>query len=425
MRLLHLVHQYPPDYLGGTELYTQTLANIQVKAGHEVAVFCPAPTINGGGDLQAATEQGVRIYRVPVGPRTRTQVFRDTFHEPDLAAALRTVLGVERPDIVHIQHLMGMPLGLVDLLIEAGIPYVLTLHDYWFVCANAQLLTNTDHTICPGPDRLAVNCARCAIARAGKGGLLWLAPALAPVLAYRNRRLRAVIARAQYVIAPTDFVRRTFAALGIPDENLVIVQHGIELPPETALAAFPVSTESHGLPPLRIGYIGSIGWQKGVHVLVEAVRDLPSASVSLKIYGDPSTFPAYTAKLKGLMRDSDISMAGPLPREHLWSALAELDLVVVPSLWYETSSLVLDEAFVAGVPVVASDIGVLAEKVTDGLNGRLFPPGNAAALGQVLREILSEPHLLHRWQNGIPPVQTIGDHVREIEALYQSTLDTV
>ncbi len=425
MRLLHLVHQYPPDYLGGTELYTQTLANRQVEASHEVTVFYPSPAILPGEGLHIATEKGVRVYRASVGPRTRTQVFRDTFRQPNLVAALQTILDNERPDIVHIQHLMGMPLDLVDLLMEAGIPYVLTLHDYWYICANAQLLTNTDHTICAGPDRIAVNCAQCAIARAGKGGVRWLAPALTPIMGYRNRRLRAVLAGAQHVIAPTEFVGRTYAAHGVASENIVVIQHGIELPPETTSGALSKIAAPRKLPPLRIGYIGSIGWQKGVHVLINAVNELPPDSAQLTIYGNPSNFPDYAARLKRLMRRSDITMAGQLPREHLWTALAELDLVVLPSLWYEVSPLVIDEAFAASVPVVASNIGGLAEKIADGLNGRLFPPGDAAALGQVLAEVLSEPHLLHRWQNGVPPVKTITDHVREIEALYQSTLDTV
>ena len=129
MRILHLVHQYPPDYVGGTELHTQTLATNQAEAGHQVAVFCPSPMRWDGRAIVADVEQGVRIYRIPLGPRTRTQVFRATFRQPQLLAALQTILRQELPDIVHIQHLMGMPIGLVDLLVEENIPYVVTLHD--------------------------------------------------------------------------------------------------------------------------------------------------------------------------------------------------------------------------------------------------------------------------------------------------------
>ncbi len=165
---MHLVHQYPPDYVGGTELYTQTLATMQAEAGHHVAVFCPSPRSEKGRAMMADREAGVRVYRLLVGERTRTQVFRDSFGQRQLLGALQTILDQEAPDLVHVQHLMGMPTGLVDLLLDAGIPYVVTLHDYWYFCANAQLLTNTDQTICAGPDDRAVNCGQCALVRAGR-----------------------------------------------------------------------------------------------------------------------------------------------------------------------------------------------------------------------------------------------------------------
>ena len=121
MRILHLVHQYLPDYVGGTELYTQTLATLQAATGHDVAVFCPSPESVDRDSMPAVSEQGVRVFRIPLGPRSRTQVFRDTFRQPQLLDALRAILQQESPEIVHIQHLMGMPVGLVDLLVEMGI----------------------------------------------------------------------------------------------------------------------------------------------------------------------------------------------------------------------------------------------------------------------------------------------------------------
>ena len=408
--------------MGGTELYTQNLATAQAVNGHRVAVFCPSHQDHGPDPV---TEQGVRVYRVPLGSRSRTQVFKDTFRQNQLQSALKTVLAEEEPDIVHVQHLMGMPLGLVDQVREAGIPYLLTLHDYWFSCANAQLLTNTDQTICRGPDRLAINCGQCALARSGQEGLIWLAPALAPLMRYRNTRLRAVMQAAGAAIAPTDFVRQTTIDLGAPEDKVVVIRHGIHLPEETHGSA----QRPAGLPgrdrALHIGYLGSIGWQKGVHVLIEAANKLPAESVKLTIYGDLAPFPDYTARLEAMIHGPQVELAGPLARHDLWAMLAGLDLIVLPALWYETSSLVLDEAFAAGTPVVASNIGVLAEKVADGINGRLFPAADASALAQILAGIIADPLLLDRWRAGIPPVRTIAEHVREIEELYQSTLDTV
>ena len=419
------MHQYPPDYVAGTELYTETLAAIQAAAGHHVAVFCPAPRLGDGGVPTAVIENGVRIYRIPIGPRSRSQVFRDTFRQRQLREAWQLVLRQEAPDLVHVQHLMGMPVGLVDPLLEAGIPYVVTLHDYWYFCANAQLLTNTDQTICAGPDQRALNCAQCALARSGREKIMGLAPAIAPLMRYRNAKLQAVLQKARYAIAPTDFVRQTSIDLGARSENVVLIRHGISLPDEKLVAANRRQAASRQDKAFHVGYIGSIGWQKGVHILIEAVNMLPPGRLRLTIYGDLTTFPDYVTQLQGMIQGPEVRLAGPVSRENLWTTLAGLDLVVLPTLWYETSSLVLDEAFAAGVPVVVSDIGVMSEKVEDNMNGRLFSPGDATALQQILSEIEEDPGLLDRWGEGIPAVQTIAEHVKEIEELYQSTLDTV
>lgn len=422
---MHLVHQYPPDYVGGTELYTQTLATMQAEAGHHVAVFCPSPRSEKGRAMMADREAGVRVYRLLVGERTRTQVFRDSFGQRQLLGALQMILDQEAPDLVHVQHLMGMPTGLVDLLVDAGIPYVVTLHDYWYFCANAQLLTNTDQTICAGPDDRAVNCGQCALVRAGKRNIGWVAPAVAPVMQMRNKRLRGILDRASHVVAPTEFVRQTYAAAGMSSDNMVTILHGIEMPEkelETARRRL-ATRQRDGC--LRIGYVGSIGWQKGVHILIEAVNMLPTERVYLTLYGDLSSFPDYVTQLQELVQHPGITLAGPVSREDLWMALAEFDVVILPTLWYETSSLILDEVFAMGIPVVASRIGVMAEKVRDGVNGRLFAAGDAVALHRVLLDLLENPDLLDDWRSGIPPVRTIHEHVGEIERLYQSTWHAV
>jgi glycosyltransferase involved in cell wall biosynthesis len=367
----------------------------------------------------------MRIYRIPLGSRTRTQVFRDTFRQRQLLAALQTILRQELPDIVHIQHLMGMPVGLIDLLLKANIPYVVTLHDYWYLCANAQLLTNRDQTICEGPDRRAFNCSQCAFVRAGGKKISWMAPVVAPVMQSRNNRLRTVLDRASRVIAPTDFVRQIYARAEMGNGKMVLIRHGIEVPEKEVEIARQrqAAREIDGC--LRIGFIGSLGWQKGVHVLVEAVNMLPAEHVQLTLYGDLTSFPDYVSYLQDMIRHPGINLAGLVSRENLWMALAEFDVVVMPTLWYEVSPLTIDEVFAVGIPIVASHIGVMSEKIADGINGRLFPAGDVVALKQILMDVLDNPDQLNLWRAGIPSVRTIDEHVREIEELYQSTLDTV
>lgn len=423
MRILHLVHQYPPAQRGGTEYYTQHLATAQAAEGHAVAVFVPVEGVSGVAPA-AQQEQGVEVYRVPVGARSRSQVFWHTFRQPALRAAWAEFVGRFQPDIVHIQHLMGLPLAVVETLRAAGTPYVVTLHDYWYLCANAQLFTNTDSTICAGPDDQAGNCARCALARGGLPDLGGFAGLLAPVMRRRNAAARAVLSGAQRVIAPTKFVRDIYAGLGVDPAQMIIVPHGIDLPQEAIAAAQQDRVPPVPGRPLRIGYVGSVGYQKGVHVLLEAFAGLPEGRASLTIFGSLDDFPAYAAGLQAQAAPG-VTFAGRVAREDLWTALAALDVVVLPTLWYEVSPLVIDEVFAVGVPIMASRVGAMTEKIREGENGRFFPPGDAAALAALLRDLLADPRQLAQLGRGAPAVQPVAAHMKAIEEVYAAAQDSV
>ncbi|MCA9971037.1 MAG: glycosyltransferase, partial [Anaerolineales bacterium] len=336
---------------------------------------------------------------------------------PRLLAALRAVLAAERPHLVHLQHLMGLPFAVAGAIRAAGIPFVVTLHDYWYGCANAQLITNDTQEICAGPDARFHNCGRCALARAGLPGQTWLAPAVAPLLQQRHRQTNRVLRSAAAVIAPTRFIRDTYRQMGLPADRIVVIPHGIE-PPSDAAALRARAAARPPDAPLHLGYVGSLGWQKGLHVLVEAVNPLPPDRVRLSLYGGLDAFPDYVAGLQRQAAHPGIRFMGRIPRAALWTALADLDLLVVPTLWYEAFSLVVDEAFAVGVPVLASDIGVMPERIRHGQDGLLFPPGDAAALRAILQRLLANPAELAALRAHIRPVRTLAEHLADLDAVY-------
>ncbi len=426
LRILHLVHQYPPHFIGGTELYTRSVATAQAKLGHDVAVFVPAPDADkGDGGLPVPDiENQVKIYRIPLGERSRSQVFLHTFREPRLRRSWQTVLDIEHPDLVHIEHMMGMPATAVADLNGRDIPFVVTLHDYWYLCANAQLLTNTDQTICAGPDQVALNCARCTVARAGLKGAGGTAPLLAPIMKRRNHMSVSVLEAAGKVIAPTNFVRDLYENLISHNLPIEVLAHGIMLPPSIEQPRRERRREK-GDGRLHVGYIGSIALQKGVHVLINAVNSLPEKDIDLTIFGDTAVFPEYVLELEALIDRPGIELRGAISRAALWQAIAEFDVVVLPTLWYETSVLVIDEVQAMGVPVIGSDIGVIGEKIRDGVNGRLFPPGDIEALRSILSDIVVEPEIIETWRKNIMPVKSIDQHISALEEIYAAVLDAV
>jgi glycosyltransferase involved in cell wall biosynthesis len=410
MKVLHLVHQYLPEHVGGVELYTHWITHRLVQRGHQAAIFYRRSAASTGLNVRCDQEE-VQVWAAWSGELSPRRRFAASFKEAYLLEAFHQVVTQFQPELVHIQHLMGLPLAIVDHLRYLGIPFIITLHDYWWVCANAQLLTNYSRQLCHGP-HLYLNCARCALARSGQAHLWPAVPALMGLLAWRNSHLRQVMQNAQALIAPTEFVSNWYHLHGVPADKLHLIPHGLDAPPAPSR---PKRAENA---PFRFAFIGGFSWQKGVHILLEAFQGLPDKA-ELWLAGDETADPVYTSKLRALATPQ-VKFLGKLSREAVWQTLAEVDVVVVPSLWYETFSFIVAEAFAAGAPVVASRLGPLSDRIQDESNGLLVNPGDPQALRHALLRFLQEPDLLPRLQAGIRPVYTLDEHINRLETVYQA-----
>lgn len=410
MRILHVVHQYLPEQIGGTELYTHWIAHALSQRGHRVTVF-HRRSADGKGE-ECRTEENVHVWAAWAGQQTSARRFLATFGDPPIARAFERVLEDVNPDLVHIQHLMGLPASLVRLIRQRGIPYVITLWDFWWVCANAQLLTNFSQQVCDGPAAY-VNCARCIIARSGHRGLGLAMPSLMGLCAVRNRVLRKVLRSANHLIAPTEFVRRWYTAHDAPADKLVTLLPGMELVPPPSLKKSP---SSHTV---RFAYIGGLSWQKGVHVLIDAFGRI-QGDAELWIAGDESFDPDYVAQLRALATPR-ARFLGRLTREQVWQTLAEVNVVAVPTLWYETFSFIVSEAFTLGIPVVASRLGPLSDRVRNDIDGFLVSPGDVDAWQTILQRLVDDPELRARLRANVKPPMTLEQHANQLESLYHHT----
>lgn len=412
MRILHVTHQFPPNHIGGTEIYTHTLASHLRDLGHQSIVF--TPETGPRGQFREDSWGGVPVFRALTGRSSPQATFKATFGDPFLQRALARALSTADPDLIHVHHLMGLPAAICKQIKELGLPVVATLHDYWLLCPNAQLLTNYDQSVCPGP-RLWLNCARCAAARLEQPALNVFAPVIAGVMAWRAHILRKAIEAIQIFVAPTAFVRDLFVQKGvIPADRVIHIPHGVGT--EMVRPRPPGPADG----PLRVAYLGGISWQKGVHVLVDAMSLLQPSLVTLRIYGDLTAFPRYGQRLTDQAASQpNTSFAGHLTRAEVWDALAVTDVLVVPSLWYETAALVIQEAFAAGAPVIASRLGALQERVRHGIDGLLLPAGDSRTLANALARLAADRNYFLGLQANIQPVVTISQHVKRVLSLYE------
>ncbi|MEM7030284.1 MAG: glycosyltransferase family 4 protein [Chloroflexota bacterium] len=415
VHILHVVHQYLPEYIGGTELYTNWLVAGLRRQNHNVSVVYRR---EGSGDtvVPRTDTDDAKIWAISTGQITPRSRFLATFADAQVQQSFAQIIDQTQPHVVHIQHLMGLPVSVVEYLQTEKIPYVITLHDFWWICANAQLFTNYDQTICDGP-RAYVNCARCAVARAGHPNFWPAIPALAPLLARRNNLLRSVLANAVCLISPSQFVADWYVNQGIPKSTLRVVPHAIPLPDK-----LPPRVPLHNRP-FRFGYIGGLSHQKGVHILLEAFAKL-QPNAELWIAGDKDAEPEYVKGLDDQATDN-VRFLGRLSRQQVWETLAQVDVIVVPTLWYESFSLIISEAHAMGVPVIASKLGPITDRIQVGVNGLFVPAGDVDALQKAMTKCMVDPILMQTAEGRQTGQGAMDGHTANILDIYETALTQI
>jgi glycosyltransferase involved in cell wall biosynthesis len=417
MRIGFVVHRFPPESVGGVETYTWSLARALGQAGHEVHVFYPV----AGMAISASPpdRDGIHRWQAPL-PESRAhegaiRQFWHTFRDTAIEATFQEFLAKVEPDIVHFQHVQGVSARLIHL--ASGGPRIVTLHDYWFFCADSQLV-RPNGAVCAGP-RWGWNCVDCLTVRADLQWLRALRPLVALPLAYRNLYLRQVVESVPLFLAPSEFLHQQYARQGFPSERTITIELGLDADRlgETFGSDLPAPL---GRP--HFGFLGTLAPHKGVHVLVEAFNQLSNAA-ALTIYGSEALFPGYVAQLMAAATHPNIRFAGPLDYRHVGGALRQIDCLVVPSVWYENSPLVIQEAYGVGIPVIASRLGALAEKVRDGETGRLFTPGDCNDLARVMQELVDQPGELAALRANIRPGPTMRQHAQQMLRIYQDMLE--
>lgn len=450
MRILLTAHRFLPDHTAGTEVLTFQVAKELERQGHEVRIVTSYPlkqTSECAARFDHYVYQGLEVDRYfhPVGATVGAQsnIVELEYENHFVADWLQQFLNKWRPDIVHFFHLQNLSASAIDICRDINVPMVFTPTDFWLVCPTVQLLL-PDGSLCNGPDRQGVNCLRHAIADTQSTAIKRLfsfmpdslvasairvahAPALAAhprlswasALARRAESLRQRVSWLDCVIAPTRLMETVLIHNGMRPKRLVFSRFGID---QTGFDLGSVRRESANT--LRVGFIGSLSHPKGAHILLEAVRRIaPETPVEVQVFGNPNVYPAYAKKLVDIANgDARIQFCGTFPNETIGKVLAELDVLVVPSLWYENTPLVIYSAQAAGCPIVASDLGGMSEVIRDGVDGMLFPRGGTEALASILETLSMDKELLRTLAGNSPQPKSTATYTAELVSIYQEIL---
>jgi glycosyltransferase involved in cell wall biosynthesis len=432
MRIIHSVGFYYPTSTGGTEVYVASLVRSLVAQGIECAVAAPLALDEPRGTVH----EGVDVFRYPVPEHWFRREVQGR-EPPRQLNVFENWLRRQQADIYH-QHSWTTGCGLWHLKAakRLGLRTILTVHVPGTLCMRGTMLFEGS-AACDGrivPEK----CASCWLQSKGLpesvargmaklptpvGSLRWLprvgsALAARALAAGRIEDLQAVSATADLVVAVCQWLHDALEANGVAAEKLVLNRQGVaEFSPKASSGPGRPSTV------VRFGYLGRWDPLKGVHVLVEAFKQLPTdLPVTLDICATahgPSA-KKYRDRVQLFARgDPRIRVLPPSLHQEVSAFLSRLDVVAVPSQWLETGPLVVLEAFASGTPVIGSDLGGIRELVTDGKDGLLLCHDDVNAWTAAMLRLVTDRALLERLQRGIGPVRTMSDVGREMAALYR------
>jgi glycosyltransferase involved in cell wall biosynthesis len=445
VRILFTAHQFFPESRAGVEVVTLGLARELKARGHEPFVLAAKRTVPHSDLKPGETEDyefdGVPVRRIGRPEEGLSRPYGLNYSNDEMARRTREYVRQLGPDIVHAMHLQGLSAGVLPVFKEFGLPVVFTAADFWTVCPVVDLRRH-DGVMCEGPE--VSHCLRCiasrnADPRVKRASLLPGAiPRAADLLSRTSlsrlsfllRQIEDVRERPEYirermqlvdrVLAYTRLTRDLLAANGIGNEKVHVSHYGID----TSHVA-GASSERRPSSTLRFGYVGTLAPHKGPDVLLRAFGMLPSETdATLSIHGSEEGYESYAGELRALAGDDGrVSFHGAFGREELKSVLAGIDVLVVPSRWYENAPGVIFEAFAAGAPVVATDLGGMSEFVKHGQNGLLFGLEDAQDLSGQLRRLAEEYDLLPELRAGIGAAKSVAEYADEMEELYDTLLN--
>ncbi len=458
MRVLHVIHDFLPRHRAGSEIYADELCQALLASGEDVWLMAT--------DYDLGRDHGTLVWRtwrdLPVVELINNWVFSDfeeTWRSPLVAEQFENVLEALAPDVVHIHNMLNLSFELPEICRRRGIATVATLHDYTLFCpSGGQRVHQAELHICREID--VERCRRCFMEHNFHGRLVYgslglpgarqasqpgpvrrrmrAAAAVGSRLASRvpggpristgamRKRFEAaqeVLSAVDLWVAPSEALGDEYRALGMPDDRLEVADYGFVTEPFEGLPgelARERNKSEEGR--LRIGFVGTLVWHKGAHILLEALGLLAERvgpeAFEAHIWGAFETFPDYTARLRSEGEGLPGNLRGGFDGSRVREVYSSFDVLVVASLWPENSPLVIHEAFMAGVPVVGADMGGIPGLVEHEVGGLLYDAFSALELADQLERLVNEPRLLEQLRAGVPAVKTIADDARDWQVRY-------
>jgi glycosyltransferase involved in cell wall biosynthesis len=411
-KVLYVLHNHPSVRPGGAEAYALELYNALRRSDEFEPLLVARIAPNPGP--QPSDHPGTPF---ATGPQDAGQYFVltedagiDFFLLTARDKSLYTVhfedfLRTHRPDVVHFQHTHFIGCDLVTLAKHTlpHAPLLYTLHEYLPICNRDGQMLRTNDELCleESPRR----CNECFPEWSRQRFFM------------RKKLIQAHFSNIDLFLAPSRFLLERYVDWGIPRDRIRFEDYG-RLPAPSVPAPGDRTQRN------RFGFFGQVNPYKGLEVVLEAMKVVRQHHPEAHLWIHGANLEMQTEEMRSRFVEmlqavsENVTFAGAYDHSSLPGLMADIDWVVVPSRWWENSPLVIQEAFLHRRPVICSDIGGMAEKVTDGINGLHFRVADPFHLAHTIDRAIETPGLWETLRDGIGDVFSMQEHVANLSGIY-------
>lgn len=395
LRVLVISHAHPSYSLGGAEVASHNLhkglnAVDGASSRYLARVASPVPRHGASALMSLRQSDDEILYHADdydhflLSNRNTDDIRRDF---------LRFVTDL-RPDVVHFHHILG--LGLETLFaVRDALPdtrIVVTFHEFLSLCHHhGQMVKTAGMKLCQRAS--PTECHACF-------------PDISPArFLQRERFVQSMLELADHYVSPSHFLAQRFIEWGLDGNRMSVIENGLDIAETAPPRPLTGPAKRRG----SFAYFGQMTPYKGADVLLDAVGRVPESvwgeDARMMIFGGnlERQPPAYQAKIAALVEKAGdrVRFYGSYQNAEMPRLMRSVDWTIMPSVWWENSPVVIQEAFFHGRPIIASNIGGMAEKIRDGVDGLHFRAGSAEDLADRLVEALTDDTLWDRLRGGI------------------------
>lgn len=437
MRIIHVPYTYYPSAIGGAEVYVESLSNKLLEYGYRPIIVVPSNCYS----RYSHKNKEIRKFRIDPD-KSRYFDFTDHIAESHFEQIVKST----SPDLIHIHNsILRVANPILSTAKKYNVPVVFTLHVPNITCFKGSLLKwgnencngtiniNTCTACTLNKHSVPVSIARLVSTMPGfisgicdifnlRGGI-WTGLRMKQLVKKRKNTLLKFASDVDILITQNEWSHNLLLNNGIPEQKIKKVRVGID---QNRTNTTNNKTGTREKNTLRLVYMGRMDPNKGIDVLLKSLKLIPDADLTLDIYGIPSIRAReYEASIRNMAaNDKRISFKQPVENKKVVRTIKNYDFLVVPSQYFETSPLVILEAFAAGLPVIGSDLPSIKERISDRFNGLLVIRNSVNDWAKTLKSVSENRYIASSLSKNVTPPKTIEELAMEMIKIYNKLIST-